>query len=529
MTSETALRDPDPAETAGATAPDLSGRDRIAWNVLASWAGYFVEVATGFVVPRLMDHHIGQTSLGLWDFAWSCVSYFRLAQIGIGQATSRYLARHRAMSDAEGLRRVASSTFGVSTGVAALVLALTGLAVVAAPWLLPGRLGEHVWTAQQVVTALGISLAFNYQCEVFSGILTGSHRWDIHNALNAATNVFSAVAMIATLVLGGGLPAVAWAYTAGTVSAELLRMLVAYRVCPELQLRPAHWSLDQARQLLQFGVKASVSAIAGLVLFQTNNLIIVGHLGPAALALYARPNALLRIPDTLVRKLGFVLAPTASSLQGTGRHDDIRKLVLDGTRAGSAVAVPAMLGLAILGGPLLQVWMGPRYDQGLVMAVLALGMLPSLTQRPVTGVLMGLNLHGFVARMNVLAAVLGIALSVINVKVLGLGLVGAALAISGPTALTTGFLMPAYVCRRLGIQPSEFLRQGLLVPLACAVPFSMALLASRLAFGGQPLLALLCGAFVGGLVLAPLYWRFLLSPVQRRAMTGRLRGSVAPA
>jgi hypothetical protein len=113
--------------------------------------------------------------------------------------------------------------------------------------------------------------------------------------------------------------------------------------------------------------------------------------------------------------------------------------------------------------------------------------------------------------------------------VLGLGLVGAALAISGPTALTTGFLMPAYVCRRLGIHPSEFLRQGLLVPLACAVPFSMALLASRLAFGGQPLLTLLCGALVGALVLAPLYWRFLLPPGQRRAMTGRLRGSVAPA
>src|SRR5262245_12669966 len=62
--------------------PDPSGRDRLAWNVLAGWAGYAVEVATGFVLPRMMDHHLGQATLGVWDFAWSCVAYFRFAQVG---------------------------------------------------------------------------------------------------------------------------------------------------------------------------------------------------------------------------------------------------------------------------------------------------------------------------------------------------------------------------------------------------------------------------------------------------------------
>jgi O-antigen/teichoic acid export membrane protein len=508
---------------------DLSGRDRIAWNVLTGWVGYAIEVAAGFIVPRLIDQQVGQTALGLWDFGWSCIAYLRLAQIGVAPATSRYLARYRAVRDTEGLRRVASSTFGVSIAVATLVLTLTGLAVVATPWLLPERLGDQVRTAQLVIAALGVGLAFDYLCEVFSGILTGSHRWDLHNAMNAAANLFSAVAMIATLFLGGGLPAVALAYTAGSVASELLRMFVAFRVCPELQLRPGHFSLDQARQLLHFGVKASVSSIAGLVLVQTNNLIIVGHLGPAALALYARPNALLRIPDNLVRKIGFVLAPTASSLQGAGRHAEIRKLVLDGTRASAAITIPLMLGLAILGGPLLLLWMGPRYEQGLVLTVLALGTLPSLTQRPVASVLMGLNLHGFVARMNVWAAVLGIGLSVLNVNVLGLGLVGAAAAVVGPTAVTTGFLIPAYVCRHLEIRLRDFVRDGLLTPLLCALPFALVLAVSRLAFGGRPLIALTCGAGAGAAVLAPLYWRLLLSPGQRRAMVGRLAGIFAPA
>jgi len=508
---------------AGGEASDLSGRDRIAWNVLTSWGGYLVEVVTGFVLPRLMDRHIGQTALGVWDFAWSCVAYFRLAQIGVGQATSRYLARHRAMRDVEGMRRVASSTVAVSTGVALLVLALTAVVTWSVPFFFSARLGEQVATGQWVIVLLGVGLAFNYQCEVFSGILTGSHRWDLHNALTGGSQLFTALAMIATLSLGGGLRGIALAHTGGVVLGELVRMFVAYRVCPELRIRPSYFRMQQARQMLTFGAKSSLAAISRLILVQTNNLVIASHLGPAALALYARPNALLRVVENLVGKLAFVLSPTASSLQGTGRQDQVRDLVFKGTRAAAALVLPLTLGLAILGSPLLRLWMGPRYDQGLVLAIIVLAAMPALTMRPTMYILMGLNLHGHIARTGLVAAVVGITLSVVNVKVLELGLVGAALGVAIPGVVTMGIVNPLYACRRLGIPPLELLRRGYAAPAACALPFALVLLVSRVVFAQRPLLALISGALGGGLVLAPLYWKFVL-PDQVRRLIGRLIG-----
>src|SRR5690348_219890 len=96
------------AEDAAAPEPsvdDLTGRDRMVSNVLASWAGHLVFIVAGFVMPRQIDRHIGQVGLGVWDFGWTAVNYFFLAQIGVGVSVNRYVARYRAAQDVAGLGR----------------------------------------------------------------------------------------------------------------------------------------------------------------------------------------------------------------------------------------------------------------------------------------------------------------------------------------------------------------------------------------------------------------------------------------
>src|SRR4030088_142418 len=95
--------------SASADSDDLTGRDRFVWNVLASWAGHFVFIVAGFIMPRQIDRHVGQVGLGVWDFGWTAVNYFSLAQIGVGVSVNRYVARYRAARDNEGLSRLISS------------------------------------------------------------------------------------------------------------------------------------------------------------------------------------------------------------------------------------------------------------------------------------------------------------------------------------------------------------------------------------------------------------------------------------
>src|SRR3954470_4510791 len=103
---------------------DLSGRDRLVWNVVASWAGHVVFIVAGFIMPRQIDQHVGQVGLGVWDFGWTTVNYFFLAQIGVGVSVNRYVARYRSAHDSEGLGRMISSVVLLQLAAACIVLAL---------------------------------------------------------------------------------------------------------------------------------------------------------------------------------------------------------------------------------------------------------------------------------------------------------------------------------------------------------------------------------------------------------------------
>jgi O-antigen/teichoic acid export membrane protein len=507
---------------------DPTGRDLMAWNVLTSWAGHSVFVVAGFLLPRIIDRKIGQEALGVWDFAWSLVSYFGLAEIGVGSSLSRYVAKYRAAGDVVGLRSAASSVMLVQLASAALALAATAAVSQSLPFLFGREIGVHLDVATPVVALLGSSLAIEIAFDTFHGVITGCHRWDLHNAINAGFHALKTGAMIAVLLFGGGLRGLALVYFCGVVAREITRRAVAYRVCPELRIGPAHANWGQVRRMAIFGAKASVPGVARLFLFQGNSLIVASQLGPAALALYARPSSLLRQAETFINKFAHVLTPTASSLQAKGRLDDLRRLLIESTRFATCLALPVLLVLGVMGDPILGLWMGARYEQGAVLAILAAGYFVMLTQRPVVTILTGLNAHGRLGVASLVSSAVGFALSLLLVKGLHMQLVGAALSVSIPLALGSGVYVIHDACRKLAMPYGEYLRRAYLSPALCALPFTACLVAARLIFPAQPLLALAVGGVSGTGVLAPLYWIYVLPKSAREKIAeilGRLAGS----
>ncbi len=517
------LGGPEPERAPG---PDHSGRERMAWNVATSWAGYLVYVVAGFVLPRVIDNHLGQATLGVWDFAWTVVSYFGLAEIGTGASVVSFVARYRASGDVEGVRRAASSAMAVQVIVGCVVVVGTAVVTLSLPRIAPS-LGEHIGIATSVVAMLGVAVALQMGLDVFHGVVVGCHRWDLHNAINSGFHALSVVSMIAAVAAGGGLPSLAAIHLVSVVLAEGVRRTVAYRVCPELSigLQYAQWS--EVRQLAAFSSKASLQSVARLILLQGTSLAVAAHLGPGALALYARPVGLIRHLETLVNKFAHILIPAASSLQARGTAKDLRDLVLNGTRFAVAFTLPAVLVLMVLGSSLLYLWMGPRYALGTLLAIMAGGLFLPAAQRPVTTVLTGLNLHGMVAVVNLLAAVLGAGAATVGLSRLGWGLEGAALSVAVALTVGSGIVVPLYACRRLEIPVLDYLRQGFLKPVLCAVPFTLALYTGRLLYPGEPALIVLLGLAAGLAVLAPLYWWLLVPESVRQSVLGLPRKLLA--
>lgn len=496
----------------------------MARNVLASWAGYAVLIAAGFIMPRFIDRHIGQTALGVWDFGWSLVTYFGLAQVGVGSATNRYVAAHRSAGAAQNINGTVSAVMCVQLTATIVVIALTMLAAWRVPTLLSHRLSDFTSEARWVVLLLGLTIAAQLPLDACSGIITGFHRWGLYSAVNTAGHASTIVMMMLALKLGGGLRSLALASFLGTLFTEVARVLVAYRIYPDLRLNPFRARRVEIQQLLMFGAKTVMNSISSVLLYQTSSLLVIAFLGPAALAVYARPLALIRHVQTLVNKFAFVLTPVAGALGASGDRGEIRALLVRSTRYGMYMTIPLLLPLLIFGDTIMRSWMGPNYEETLVLTILTLSHLLPVAQQSIVRILVGLNLHGRIALANLLSAACAVVLGFLSLEVFHLGLVGAASSIAIPLVVASGIYVPLYACRRAGLGLSHFLVTAYRGPLLAAILYLFCLAVTRILVGGSSVLALVGGMAVGTLALVPIYWVFVLPTGIKTALRSILGG-----
>lgn len=496
-------------------AEDMTGRDRFAWNVITSWGSYLVFFVAGFILPRMIDEHVGQVSLGIWDFSWSFINYISLANLGIGTAINRYVAIYRASHQIDELSKIVSSAAFIQAFIAIFVLLASGVVVWALPNFFSEQLGGELATAAWVVALLGGALAVEMVANWSRGVITGCHRWDLNSGINAAGRVLTVIAMVAVLILGGGLISLGAVYLVITIFTEVARVFVAHRICPELQLSYRHVSRTHGTEAFQFGGKAVIFSLPALMLVQTANILLVAKLGPAALAVFSRPIALVRHMEGFISRFTMILTPTAGVLHQSSGREEMREFMLTSTRYGVAFTLPFVLILATFGDVILDVWMGREYANWWLMTIFAAGYFLPVSQGTVYKVLMGMGHHGKVAVLSLLLSIVTFTIGALLIEQAGWNLIHAALLVTVPLTLCNGVLLPIFACRNLAIPMRTYLRQVFFLPVALNAILLLILAASRVVFKQNHVAGLMVGCVFGGLVLAMLYWRFLV-PAQVR-------------
>lgn len=490
---------------------DLTGRDRIVSNVLFSWGGYIVFVLAGLIMPRMIDHNLGQFSLGIWDFCWSLVSYLSMAQFGVGSSVNRYVAMYRSRNDLDNLCSAVSSVMCVQLVIS--IFAVFGTAILV--WLLPvyftEKIGSETGVAQWVVALLGMSLAVQMAFDSFRGIITGCHRWDIHNAINVGSHGVTVILMIITLFSGGGLKALSLIYLSTVILTEILRMRLAHWVCPELRIRASYVKWFHAKKMLLFGIKSVIATISPLIIIQTSSLIVVSTLGPSMLAILSRPIALVRHVETIMNKFAFVMTPTSGALHGSGRESELKDFFIKSSYYGTAIVLPITIFIAFFSNIILTAWMGPNYAYGHILTILAIGYFLPASQNSVIRILMGMNLHGKIGLLSLFINLILFIFGIIVLNKIGWSLKGVALLITIPLTIGNGILIPIYACIQLRISLWTYLIRVFGRPFACSFLLNAWLFLINMLFKNNMLNTFVFGTVGGGLIIIILYWRFILT------------------
>ena len=495
--------------TSGASLVNLGGKGRFSRNVAFAWGSYVVQAAAGFIMPRLISDALGQSSLGVWDLAWSLVAYLGFIELGLSGSVNRFVARYRAQGKVAALTQ-SVSTVGLFLMVAAVTAAL--LTVVFGVWLLPlfsSQLGPDLLAGQLTVVFLGLEVAFSLMFAVYLGVIVGCLRSDTHYTVSTVVNTLTALGMVAALLAGGGLPTIAFVHFFVAAGGGIARWRLARRICPELVVDYSTASWRVWREQARFTAKTTLPTVADVLVNQSVGVLVALYLGPTILAIFSRPRNLVRQLRTLTARFGYVLIPAASSLHARSANEELAITARQTSFHIALVTIPVAITLAVLGDDVIRFWMGEGYVYHGLVSLIALGALPTWVQEPAWSILQGMNRHGRLAIAKLTGSICTAAILAIGLSLFKWGLLSVAMGLVLPTMIVDGFIVPLFVCQAFDFRLRDYYQNTWVRPALYAAPYAGCLMLARRALGSEPL-ALAAVLGLSAPFLAVTYWMAVL-------------------
>ena len=152
--------------------------------------------------------HLGPDRFGLLSVAWIVVGYFALFDLGIGPATTKFVAELLGKGEIEKLPAVVWTALVTQTGfglLAGILLAAASPVFVNRLLKIPAGLRPD---AHWVFLILAVSFPINFAGGSLRGVLSASQRFDLLNAIGIPSSALGYLIPALALALGFDLPAI---------------------------------------------------------------------------------------------------------------------------------------------------------------------------------------------------------------------------------------------------------------------------------------------------------------------------------
>jgi len=416
-------------------------------NVTVNYVVTGTELLIGVFMLPFNVAHLGQSAYGLWVLVASVTVYFSMFDLGYGVALVRFAARYRAKGDTKGLNEIISTMFVVFSAVGLVAFTIALLISLNLEKFFP-LTPDQAKTGRIVLLFISSYVALQFPASVFGGIVNGFQRTYLNGAVAFVTALVVAGVNVIVLLSGYGLAELVAATTAVRILSIFAYALNAYRVFPDLRIRPRYFKRERLREVTGFSVFILIIDIANKLNYSTDAIVVGAFLGTSAVAIWAVAQRVIEIVQRISDQLNAVLFPVVVDNATVQRVDRLQEILVQGQRLSLAMVVPMATVLGLTARPLVMVWVGPQFSAS-VNIIYILSVVVALRVGNATSavILKGSDLHKFLAVSNLSMAVGNLVLSVILVHFYGL--IGVAIGTLIPMIVISMFVVFPAACRRV--------------------------------------------------------------------------------
>lgn len=441
--------------------------ERTVNNALFNTVSGLIPLLLSFLFWPYIVESLGDSSYGIFALVSTVIGYFSLLDLGLGNAVVKYVAEYAGQDreQTEEVIGVALSIFLVAGLVGILIILSIARVLATEVMKVPPELVDAAYHA---FCAASLGFFFTMLLTLFTAVTNGLSRYDISSSAMAVMGITTTVGAVLLLRSGFSLIHLVWLNVLVPMLVVVFYAIMVRRLLPHVSFRP-RLNRRTLKQILHFGMFAMLSRVTDVVSGQVNLLIIGAVLGVASVTYYVIPFTILSRLTNLLCRIGMVIFPAISELQGQNRPDTIRELYLTTSRIILSFTAAFTVPLLVFGVDFLRLWMDPEFAErgGLVLQLITGAVFLTLCTNVPTFVVNGLGKPKISGVAAICTATLFLILMIPGAMFGGIVGVAAAQLIS---AAVVAPLFIRYVnCRVLELPFRQLLTESYLRPLLAAV------------------------------------------------------------
>jgi O-antigen/teichoic acid export membrane protein len=314
-------------------------------------------IAAVAAIPILL-RYLGAEPYGIVTLFSTALIYFTMLDLGLGRASTRFIAQSLEAKQPEDVRRYFWSSILLLTAAGVVVSLCFLLAV---PSLVSNYLKispAYHRAAIESFRVISVTIPLVTLTAGLRGFLEASGRFPFLSLVTAFTGVGMYVLPVLVVMAGGGLVWIAIAYVLVRIGLAAAFAIGCLRVKGRPSLRPA-LSSKAIKNMVSFGGWLSVSNVVGTGMVYGDRFLLGSCVGMVAVTSYSMPLDVIGRMQIVITSFCAVLFPLMSRLDSSGSAH-FQTVYRGAVAIVMSLLTPMTVGMILLSPFLMKIWLRAR-------------------------------------------------------------------------------------------------------------------------------------------------------------------------
>lgn len=383
------------------------------------YSSYFltiIQITIPILLTPYMITKLGGEYYGLWILLNSVIGYFNLSNLGLGTTLLKELSQ---TENTTIINKYITSTLGLFFLISIVVSFIFLILVINFDRLfLVSK--DMMETASIAFCILYLIFIINLIFSVFKTLLFAKGMLHVQNFIGVLQSIMTAILTFLVLYKGYLLIEIVLVNLVMTIVFSCIFVFFTIKNI-DFTISYKYFDITILKSMVLPSTHYFLISIAGIVVFNSDNLIISSFIGLSAVAIYSIGYKLVSIAQNFLFHIVDILLPNIASLYADNKYDEILDLHNKVLFYSIVLAVPGYTILYFFGTNIIEIWVGKEFTlEANILKVFVIFAFIHTWVHVSAIFVAAIGIHKETSYMAILEAVLNILLSLVLLKYYGL-------------------------------------------------------------------------------------------------------------